>query len=94
MSAILLHQGQAGEIAKTQLPCMCIPFASMQIRILPIHKFVETFVFLPHTSNTPETGLAIPVSYEELRSGRLANIGNPRQARQPVWRPCHPAHPR
>jgi len=28
MSAILLHQGQAGEIAKIQLPCVCMPCSS------------------------------------------------------------------
>jgi len=81
LSAILLRQEQAGEIAKSQLPCVCMPMALVQ-------TYRAHLITCPLHPNIVLTSLA---SYEELPGDRLAGTGNPCQAIRPVWGPCRSA---
>src|SRR4026209_1791197 len=75
LPAILLHQEQAGEIAKSQLPCVCMPLALVQ-------TYRADLITCPLHPNIVLVSLA---SYEELPGDRLADTGNPCQATRPVW---------
>ena len=66
--------------------------ARLRNRLLSDRSLKE--LFADHTSRRPDWLYPNPASYEELLGCRLANTGNPCQARQPVWRPCRAAHPR
>src|SRR6516165_3367778 len=70
LSAILLHQEQAGEIAKPQLPCVCMPLALVQ-------PYRAHLIRCPLP---PNIGLASLAAYEQLPGDRLAGTGNPCQA--------------